>query len=422
MEDFINDFIGVIFMNAVINNQNDKQEKLKIIIKQLHDGVPVNKLKRNFAQIIKDTSPEEIADMENALIKEGFPPEEVQRLCNVHAQVFEKSLKKVGKSSKIPGHPIYSFIEENKEAKRILKLLKKSVKNLKASKPKERDIQIFKDHFRRLQEIEKHYQRKENQLFPVLESKNFTGPTKVMWGKHDEIREMNKKIKMMIENHQWNEISKELKDLSSAINKLIFLEEKILYPTSAKKLNQLEWADIKLGEPEIGYAWITPGNVWDAHLAKTTQSVHVVNKQKSSMTGDDRNKIKLSQGIMTAEQIDLMLKNLPVDITFVDEDDKVCYYSDTKERIFPRSPAIIGREVQNCHPQKSVHIVNDIVKNFKEKKKDVAEFWIQLNGKFVYIRYFPVYNDDGEYKGVIEVSQEVTDIKKLEGERRLLDW
>jgi hypothetical protein len=140
------------------------------------------------------------------------------------------------------------------------------------------------------------------------------------------------------------------------------------------------------------------------------------------MPQKDQGKIQVSQGLLTAEQIDLILKNLPVDISFVDENDKVRYYSDTKDRIFPRSPAIIGREVQNCHPPKSVHIVNDIVKNFKEKEKDVAEFWIQMDGKFIHIRYFPIYDKNGTYKGVIEVSQEVSHIKKLEGERRLLDW
>lgn len=234
---------------------------------------------------------------------------------------------------------------------------------------------------------------------------------------------MIRKVNHKIENQKWSDLSKDLRDLSSAIKKLVFLEEKILFPTSDKKLNQLEWAEIKLGESEIGYAWITPGTVWDAHLVKATQSAHGRNNpEEPDMTTHDQSRINLSQGALTAEQIDLMLKALPIEITFVDENDKVCYYSDSKERIFPRSPAIIGRDVQNCHPPKSVHIVNDIITNFKEKKKDVAEFWLQLNGKFIHIRYFPVYNEVGDYKGVVEVSQEITDIKKLEGERRLLDW
>jgi len=131
--------------------------------------------------------------------------------------------------------------------------------------------------------------------------------------------------------------------------------------------------------------------------------------------------IDLSRGSLTAEQIDLMLKALPFDITFVDENDRVRYYSDTAERIFPRSPEIIGRAVQNCHPPKSVHVVNAIVQAFKDKKRDSADFWIQRGGAFVLIRYFPVYDASGAYRGIIEVSQEVSKIKSLEGERRLLD-
>ena len=287
---------------------------------------------------------------------------------------------------------------------------------------KENDIANFKEHFNRLREIEKHYQRKENQLFPMLEAKKFTGPTKVMWGKHDEIRDMIREIDKHINNQAWGEILKAAQTLSTAIKKLIFLEEKILYPTSAKKLNASEWAEIKMGEPEIGYAWVTPSNLWDANLARAMKPDSKGIKIENEKIQQDNGKIKLSQGQLTAGQVDLLLKNLPVDITFVDENDKVCYYSDTKHRIFPRSPAIIGRAVQNCHPPKSMHVVEDIVKNFKEKKKDMAEFWIQMDGKFIYIRYFPVYDEKGAYKGVIEVSQEVSDIQKLEGERRLLDW
>ena len=132
--------------------------------------------------------------------------------------------------------------------------------------------------------------------------------------------------------------------------------------------------------------------------------------------------LSLSEGQMTPAQVDLLLKHLPVDITYVDENNQVRYYSDTKERIFPRSPAVIGRTVQNCHPPKSLHVVNDIVAAFKAKKKDVAEFWIQRAGQFILIRYFPVYDEAGVYRGVIEVSQEISRLKKLEGEKRLLDW
>ena len=402
--------------------QSEKQVVLKSIIKRLHQGVAVDKLKKEFGRLIKDTSPEEIADMENALIQEGFPVEEVQRLCDVHAQVFDQALKKVGKASKMPGHPVYTFLAENKEARKILKTLKKCARKAAKSSASQPDFQALIDQFNLLKEIEKHYARKENQLFPLLEAKKFTGPTQVMWGKHDEIRAMLKELGSIIEKKEWKQVTEQVNRVISAIKKLMFLEEKILFPTSARKLNNLEWAKIKNGESAIGYAWVTPSNLWDAEIAKAMSSTEKQPLATSVEEAPQDDAIKLSEGRLTPEQIDLMLKRLPFDITFVDENDQVRYYSDTPDRLFPRSPAIIGREVQKCHPPKSVHIVNDIVAKFKAKEKDVAEFWIQMNGKFIHIRYFPVYDNTGNYKGVIEVSQEISQIKKLEGQRRLLDW
>ena len=175
-------------------NVQARQKQLKSIITRLHDGVPAKKLKKEFARLIKNTTPEEIADMENRLIREGFPPQEIQRLCDVHAQVFEQSLKKAGKTGKIPGHPIHTFKEENKKAKKILKELVKTARKLRKKKPDDKDIEYFKKLFGQFHDIEKHYQRKENQLFPMLEAKQFTGPTQVMWGKHDEVRLQIKKL------------------------------------------------------------------------------------------------------------------------------------------------------------------------------------------------------------------------------------
>jgi uncharacterized protein len=418
-------------MSEIIDNaRREKQDALKGIIRDLHAGVPVAKLRKTFARLIKNTSPEEIADMENALIQEGFPVEEVQRLCDVHAQVFDRALKKAGKPGRIPGHPVYSYIQENKETKALLKELKRTAKPLVKRRAEKADIDRFGAVFTRFKEIEKHYARKENQLFPALETKSFTGPSKVMWGKHNEIRALIKKTDAAFSAGSWSEMGGALASLSSAVKKLIFLEEKILYPTAARKLNAADWARIKKGEPEIGYAWIKPSNLWDAQLAEVMTAAIPAKPgdpgspapEPAVKAGDGTgNAIDLSRGSLTAEQIDLMLKSLPFDITFVDENDRVRYYSDTAERIFPRSPEIIGRAVQNCHPPKSVHVVNAIVQAFKDKTKASADFWIQRGEAFVLIRYFPVYDAAGAYKGVIEVSQEVSKIRALEGERRLLD-
>lgn len=446
-------------MNRDVAEPARKREALKGIIKQLHAGVPAEKLRRTFAGLIKDTSPEEIADMENALIDEGFPVEEVQRLCDVHAQVFDRALKKAGRPGKMPGHPIHTFIRENKTAKALLKELKRAAKPLAAGKAGAQAIDRFMGLYTRFREIEKHFARKENQLFPALEAKRFTGPTKVMWGKHDEIREQLRAIAAALNAGDQRAAGAAVKPLAGAVKRLIFLEERILYPTSARKLDAAEWARIQRGESEIGYAWVTPSALWDAGLAAASAvaptksaTASVVSPMQSATAASavaptqsapssyrpaapegaapavappesaPDSTLPLSQGRLTPEQVDLLLKHLPVDITFVDENGRVRYYSDTPERIFPRSPEVIGRAVQNCHPPKSVHIVNAIVEAFKAKTRDKAEFWIERGGRFILIRYFPVYDAAGAYRGVLEVSQDATGIRALQGERRLLDW
>jgi len=398
-----------------------QQEQLKNIIRKLHDGARVEDLKKEFSGIVQNTTPEEIAEMENALIREGFPPEEIQRLCDVHVQVFEDSLRKVKGAGKIPGHPVYTMTEENREARRISRRLLKAARKVRKSGGNVKDQNRFTRLLHRLREIEKHYQRKENQLFPMLENRGFTGPTKVMWGKHDEIRDRFRRLMELTDREAWGELPAASRSLAGAIKKMIFLEEKILFPTALRKLREQEWARIREGEGEIGFAWITPGSLWEAGLRGRASRQNQFAAKEEQMTQDKMDKIKLSRGELTAKQVNLLLKNLPVDITFVDENDRVCYYSDTRERIFVRSPGIIGREVQNCHPPKSVHIVNEIVESFKKKEKKSAEFWIQMDGKFIHIRYFPLYDEQGHYRGVIEVSQEVSGIRELKGEKRLLD-
>lgn len=411
--------------------KEEKREILERIVKDLHAGVPAEELANRFSALIESTSAEEIAEMESALIEKGFPVEEVSKLCKVHAQVFERALKHRGSQENMPGHPLYTFAQENKAALSILNELEERSKPLREKEPRMGAIASFAETFARFKEIEKHYSRKENQLFPALERKGFTGPSKVMWSKHDEIRSMIKNTESALRAKDWKELEKLVSSLKDAAEEMISLEEKILYPTASSKLDENDWAEIKRGEAEIGYAWITPSNLWDAELARKNAHESAPPNKSSEVAEHDRNTryastasnaIKLGEGALSPEQIDLMLKALPVDITFVDEADTVRYYSASEHRIFPRSPGIIGRKVQNCHPPKSVHIVNEIIESFRNKTKSVAEFWIQSQGKFIHIRYFPIYDSKGSYRGVIEMSQEVSGIRALEGERRILDW
>ncbi len=396
-------------MGEGIGTNKLKEQELRKIIKDLNEGSDIKKVKRDFDKLIRDISPEEIANVEQSLIDEGVPVEHVQKLCDIHVQVFDDALKKQGKTKVLPGHPVHTYRLENRE-------LRKKIRNLKSGRSD------FLTRLKDVKLIELHYVRKENQLFPYLESVGFTGPSKVMWGKHDEIRALFREIEEEYAKGDMTGVKKKRRALIKGLRNMIFMEEKILFPTSLRKLPSQAWVSIRKGESSIGYCWVEPGNLWDANLVGSQDSDAGSVQDAPSVASRGTDKISLDTGSLTAFQINLLLKNLPFDMTYVDENDKVAYYSEGKERIFPRSPGIIGRDVANCHPPKSVHVVEKIVEALKKGEKDQAEFWIKMNGMFIHIRYFPIFDALGKYRGIIEVSQEVSGIRSLEGERRLLDW
>lgn len=418
-------------MSELIHNNEEKQEALKNIVKDLSKGSDVKSVQKQFKKIIENVSPEEIAEMEQSMIDGGVPVEHVQSLCDVHVKVFEDTLSKQKSKKPLPGHPVHTYKEENKYLRKLLKKVKKEVKQA----VKKQDSSSFREVFDDLKQVEIHFQRKENQLFPFLETVNFTGPSRVMWGKQDEIRIMIKQIDASLTENSYKDLSKQVRKLTKALSGMIFMEEKILFPTALRKLPEQAWKDMRKGENEIGYAWIKPGNLWDPDILKPAKGVSEFEKllaksekikeereKKEAAQNSDEVKLPLQVGEMTLKQINLMLNGLPLDISFVDENDTVLYYSGGKERLFPRSPGVIGRKVMNCHPPKSAHIVQKIVDSFRNHEKTEAEFYFQMKETFVHIRYFPVYDENNNYRGVIEVSQDITDIRKLEGEKKLLDW
>ena len=201
------------------------------------------------------------------------------------------------------------------------------------------------------------------------------------------------------------------------VEDMIYKEEHILFPMTLESFKETDWVTVKNGEEEIGFVFgVKPGDQWKPI---TTSDIH---KPIPAQISTSENFLNLDIGNLTLEQINIMLKTLPVDITFVNEKDEVAYYSDTEDRIFPRSRGIIGRAVQKCHPPNSVHIVEDILQKFKSGEKDVAEFWIQLGDNFVMIRYFAMRDDENNYVGTLEVSQELSHLRSLKGERRLVQW
>ena len=399
-------------MTKLMESQEERKEKLKEIIKQLHTGKDPEELKEQFAELLQHVSPTEISNMEDRLIDEGMQEKEIKRLCDVHVAVFKDTLGEQEKQQTPPGHPIHTFQMENEAINKLSASLGELLAKVKNENNLEKYAADLKDKFEQLKEIDKHYLRKENQLFPILERHDVYGPPKVMWQIHDGVRDMLKEIIKALETGDQKVLFEKSNELLKAIEEMIYKEENILFPMAMDILNEAEWGEVRYGEEEIGYTLVKPGSEWQAPEAQA----------KPSEKNYPDEAIPLSMGSMTPEQLDLMLTHLPVDLTLVDENDRVRYYSQGKERIFPRSPAIIGRKVQNCHPSDSVHVVNKIVEAFKQGTKENADFWLEMNGKFIYIQYHVLRDKNNNYKGVVEIAQDVTAIRKLEGQKRILDW
>lgn len=405
-----------------LGDPKEKQAALKEIIKALHAGEDMAILKQRFSQLIGGVEASEIARMEQALMDEGMPAEEIKRLCDVHVEIFKEALKEHDRPDTPLGHPIHTFMKENRASEKLMSETSMLLGRIGHTP----GLEAFKAHrqalgslIERLSEIDVHYARKENQLFPMLEAHHFTGPSQVMWSIHDDIRTNLKEAREAFARSDPQATITPLKEAIQAIRDMIYKEEHILYPTSLDMLSEEEWIKVKEGEADIGFAWIVPDIGWPKEIIKAPEGVA---PEPAKVLRDLTEALGLDTGRMTFDQINLMLTHLPVDLTFVDENDRVAYYSEGPERIFPRSPAIIGREVRNCHPPKSVHLVNKILDAFKSGSRNTAEFWIELGGKFIYIRYFAVRDAGGYYRGCLEVSQDITRIRKLEGQRRLLDW
>ncbi|NLP02068.1 MAG: DUF438 domain-containing protein [Fibrobacter sp.] len=395
-----------------LTDSQARQEVLKDIIRDLHDGADLQSVKKRFQELIRDIDASEISRMEQRLIEEGMPESEVKRLCDVHVQVFKESLEAKDAPVMPEGHPVHTLMLENRASEELMSKIEEIINRIGDAPDSDtynKNRGDLENLLLSLKKIDLHYLRKENQLFPVLEKHDISGPSQVMWVLHDDIRAMVKNALELLATDKAAEFVVRTRELIQTIRDMIYKEEHILYPLAVEILSSEEWDRVKRGEEEIGYAWIvSPGSV----------NVSAVEKSPEETSG----KMKLDTGFLTVEQVNLMLRHLPVDISFVNENDEVVYYSDTPERIFPRSAGVIGRKVQKCHPPKSVSIVQQILDDFRAGKKDVAEFWIQLHGKFIHIRYFALRDSSSAYRGCLEVSQDVTEIRKLEGEKRLLDY
>ena len=401
-------------MSELINNREYRQEILKEVIRELHTGKTVEEVKAKFGKAIEGVSPSEISAMEQQLVKEGLPIEEIQNLCDVHAAVFKGSIEEIHHPEEIPGHPIHTLRQENNAIqKHILENINPKLDIfIKEDNPD--NINGLIEDINLLWDIDKHYSRKENLIFPYLEKYNITAPPKVMWGVDDEIRALLKEIKLILKDYRGNkdEVIEKTKHATKQIEEMIFKEESILFPMALETLTEDEWIEIYDESDEIGYAIISPDTKWKL------ERVNIGKKEENNSL--KHGYVKFETGALSSEEVNQIFNAIPGDMTFIDKEDTVKYFSQDENRIFPRTKSVIGRSVQNCHPPASVHVVEKLLSDFKSGKKDSEDFWIKMGDLYVLIRYFAIRDKNGNYLGTLEFTQNISPIQAIEGEKRLL--
>jgi len=409
-------------MSELIDNTHRKKELLKHLMLQVQEGKAPEAVKNQLAHIMGEVPYETVVEVEQELLGEGLSTDQILKFCDIHTKVLKGQI--TGKEEKdLPiGHPARTFQEENRSLRWELEGLERLSKELEAlpeDEPAGEVLDQIKIRFHALADIEKHYDRKENLLFPYLEKHRITGPSKVMWAKDDQAREMvNAGIEALRELNGATAgevravVELVLEPAKEGIEDMIYREEEILIPLSLDTLSEAEWFSIYQQSPEFGFCLYDPPGEWNPLVA-------MPEAEDKDLKGD---RVQLPSGSMTPAEIAAILNTTPFDLTFVDKDDRVRYFTQGRERIFSRSRAILGRKVQLCHPPSSVHIVEQIVEDFRSGKQSRAPFWINLKGKFIHIEYFALRDRNGEYLGILEVSQDLTEKRKLAGEQRLLSY
>ena len=409
-------------MSEFINNTEVKLNLLKEKIRKIDSEKDTEAVKHELKSLLNEVSYQDVIKVEQQLIDEGIDRDKMLELCDLHSAALRGVINPESKNKEVPGHPVHTFKRENQAIKREVEFIQTLAEQINKMDDTADVSDIFlkiRSGFNNLMDVEKHYSRKENLLFPFLEKYGITGPSTVMWGKHDQIRELLKNVNQVLSSSsevqaQDGKIILEMfiNPSLKLIDEMIYKEEAILFPMSLDSLTDDEWFQVYKQSDEIGYCLFSPDIEWLPESFTMESLSEII----------DHSKIKFPTGIFNLNELNSVFNTMPFDITFVDKDDNVKFFSHGSNRIFQRNKAILGRKVQFCHPPSSVHIVEKILNDFKSGEQDKASFWINFQGKFVHISYYALRDESNNYLGTLEVTQDLTELRKLEGERRILEY
>ena len=409
-------------MSELINNSTQRKETLRHLLLRLHEGDNPEALRRRLIEVLKSIPYNEVVEVEQELINSNaLSEEEILDFCDLHTAVLDGSINLQGAAPVPAGHPVDTFRKENIAIQKEIesyRQLKEKIGQIGDSEVPGYVMQL-RTLFNNFSDIDKHYRRKEYLLFPFLEKHLITGPPKVMWGKHDETRELLKNAHEALSSpivgaeELRSVIQLMLDHTVEMLEGMIMKEEEILLPMAMDTLTEEEWYKVYAETGEFGYCLIDPEEEWKPAGMRAEKQAYV--------TADA---IRLSSGAFNLDELEALFLHLPIDITFVDKNDKVRFFSHSPNSVFERNRSIIGRDVRMCHPPGSVHIVEQILTDFKSGKENKAVFWMSsfMKSRFVYIEYSAVRGKEGEYLGVVEVTQDITQLRKLEGDQRLLSY
>lgn len=391
-----------------------KTDKLGQLILRLHQGEPAETVKEDFRDQFGSVTSAEIIRMEQQLVDQGMPVEEIQRLCDIHADIFDTSIEEIHAlppEFEREGHPLKVLKDENRALEQHLEDTFFLTLQYETSLEKQHRFQLLSK-VNELFDLNKHYQRKEVLFFPLLEKYGYDAPPKVMWGVDDEIRDDLKAFYQAIQKENTEGLLEIFTALRKRIEDMIFKEEMIMLPMLSDVVTEEEWGEVAYDSEEIGYCLVVPKQKW------LPRSKGFYDRVKEDLALKDH-KIHLDTGVLRVEELLGLLNSLPIDITFIDKDDKFRYFNMAKDRIFVRSKAALGRDVRHCHPPRSVAMVEGILEDLKSGAKNSESFWIEMKGMMIYIQYIAIRNEFGQYVGTLEVSHDIKPYRELEGQKRL---
>ncbi|WP_321307413.1 PAS domain-containing protein [Marinifilum fragile] len=413
-------------MSEFINNNAARIDSLFQFCLDLINGKNGKELISIHQEAIDHLCPNDIIQVVHRLVEEDLSMEDLKIGINKSLNVFHNVILNHEKPELEPNHFLGILMRENRELEKRLGEIKPLVKSFNKAQTEEQlknDLQEIRVRIEDFAEFEMHYSRKENIFFPYFENQypeyKCLG---VMWSIHDDIRRIRKELLQVLgaDLPDLNLINKLIGDLFFLMYTIIFREEYLLFPVALNAVSFDLWDEMNQQSVELGFSFIdTP--VFSQEQKSKESKLFALEGEELDARQLGNTLLNFDTGLMTLGQAMMLLNHLPVDITMIDENDRVRFFSNPKDRFFTRSKAIIGRTVQNCHPPESVHVVDELLKAFKSGAKDSEPFWIQMQGRFILIQYFALRDEEGNYKGCIEVSQDLTDLKKLEGEKRLME-